>query len=198
MNEEVKENNVAINMPIPVLERSDNPILDSGSEKTEHSWSIDIEKQLEAIEINAAQQAAISKEEYLNLMYIQKFYKLPVIVLSGINSVFAVGLNSYANQSVVSIINCLLAFICATIGSIELYLNISKKIEISLASFQSFYLLSIKINNCLRLERDHRSEFDGRKYLSDCLNEYESIFSTNYVSPANIHDKLTSIEMIKI
>ena len=173
--------------PIPLLERSEPT--------DQHNWSNDIEKQLEAIQDNSAQQALVSKQEYLDLLYIHKFFKIPVIVLSGINSVFAVGLNSYASQSVVSIINCILAFICATIVSVELYLNISKRIEISLASFQSFYLLSIKINNTLKIDRDHRNELDGRKFLVDCLNEYENLFTQNNVSPENINDKLIHIEI---
>jgi hypothetical protein len=156
----------------------------------EHNWSADVEERLEAIQNNSSQQALVSKSEYLELLYLQRFFKIPVIVLSGINSVFAVGLNSYASQSAVSIINCILAFACATIGSIELYLNISKKIEISLASFQSFYLLSIKIKSTLKLEREHRSELDGRKFLADCLNEYEQLFTQNNVNPKNIEDKL--------
>ena len=175
--------------PLPLLMRSE-------SDKTDiHNWSRDLEQRLEAIQDNSAQQALVSKQEYLALMYIQKFFKIPVIVLSGINSVFAVGLNNYASQSAVSIINCLLAFVCATIGSIELYLNISKKIEVSLASFQSFYLLSIKINSTLKLDREHRSELDGRKFLADCLNEYEQLFSQNNVSPATIKDRLVNIEV---
>lgn len=176
--------------PQPLLMRSEQT-----DETDPHNWSMDVEKRLQAIQDNSAQQALISKKEYLDLMHIQQFFKIPVIVLSGINSVFAVGLTSYASQSAVSIINCLLAFVCATIGSIELYLNISKKIEISLASFQSFYLLSVKINNTLKLEREHRSELDGRKFLADCLNEYEQLFSQNNVSPENINDKLIHIEL---
>lgn len=176
-----------VHFPIPLLERSEPT--------DEHNWSKDIENRLEAIQDNSAQQALVSKQEYLDLMYLQKFFKIPVIVLSGINSVFAVGLNNYMNQSGVSIINCILAFICATVGSIELYLNISKKIEISLNSFQSFYLLSIKIYNTLKLEREHRCELDGRKFLADCLNEYESLFQQNNVSPEKINDKLIHIEL---
>jgi hypothetical protein len=177
--------------PISPLIRSEE------TDKTDesHLWSNDVEERLEAIQDNSAQQALVSKQEYLDLMYLQRFFKIPVIVLSGINSVFAVGLNAYASQSAVSIINCILAFICATIGSIELYLNISKKIEISLSSFQSFYLLSIKINNTLKLDREHRSILDGQKFLADCLNEYEQLFSQNNVSPENINDKLIHIEL---
>ena len=176
--------------PLPILMRSEE------TDTTDsHFWSKDVEERLEAIQDNSAQQALVSKKEYLDLMYLQRFFKIPVIVLSGINSVFAVGLNAYTSQSVVSIINCILAFICATIGSIELYLNINRKIEISLSSFQSFYLLSIKINSTLKLERQHRCELDGRKFLADCLNEYESLFSQNNVSPENINDKLIHIEL---
>jgi len=173
-----------------------SPLIRSGeSDRTDqHNWSEDLEKRLEAIQDNSAQQALISKQEYLDLMNQQKFFKIPVIVLSGINSVFAVGLNAYASQSAVSIINCILAFVCATIGSIELYLNITRKIEVSLSSFQSFYLLSIKINNTLKLEREHRTILDGRAFLADCLNEYESLFTNNNVSPVNINDKLVIIQ----
>jgi hypothetical protein len=175
--------------PMPLLVRNE-------SDKTdEHNWSCDIEKRLEAIQDNSAQQALISKQEYLDLMNQQKFFKIPVIVLSGINSVFAVGLNNYTSQSAVSIINCILAFVCATIGSIELYLNITKKIEVSLSSFQSFYLLSIKINNTLKLDREHRTILDGRAFLADCLNEYESLFTNNNVSPININDKLVMVKI---
>ena len=176
--------------PLPILMRSE----ETDTTDKSHLWSTDIEERLEAIQNNCAQQALVSKQEYLELMYLQRFFKIPVIVLSGINSVFAVGLNAYASQDAVSIINCILAFVCSVIGSVELYLNITKKIETSLASFHSFYLLSIKINSTLKLERHHRCEMDARKFLADCLNEYESLFKANNVSPINIRDKLIIIQ----
>jgi len=176
--------------PQPLLMRHETDTTDQS-----HLWSHDIEESLEAIQNNCAQQSIVSKKEYLDLMYIQKFFKIPIIVLSGINSVFAVGLNAYMDQSGVSIINCILAFICSVIGSIELYLNINKKIEISLASFQSFYLLSVKINSVLKLKREHRSEMSARKFLDDCLSEHESLFKANNVSPIIINDRLVTIEL---
>jgi hypothetical protein len=181
-----------VEMPIPLLTRSET----RSDHTDEHNWSQDVEGRLEAIQDNSAQQALISKQQYLDLLYLQKFFKIPVIVVSGINSVFAVGLSNYASQSAVSILNCLLAFFCATVGSIELYLNISKRIEISLNSFQSFYLLSVKIETMLKLDREHRSELDGRKFLADCLNEYETLFSQNNISPENINDKLVHIKSL--
>lgn len=175
----------------------DNPLLaESESDKSDQfHWSKDVETQLQNIEENSRQQAEISKKQYLELMYLAKFFKIPVIVISGVNSVFSIGLSSYVDQSVVSILNCILAFICSVIGSIELYLNITKKIEISLTSYQSFYLLSVKINNCLRLERHHRDECDGRKFLAECLNHYENLFQANNVSIDKITDNLTGLEL---
>jgi hypothetical protein len=87
-------------MESPFEEKQDFPMsLLARSEETdktdEHNWSKDIEDRLEAIQDNSAQQSLISKQEYIELMHVQKFFKIPVIVLSGINSVFAVGLNSY-------------------------------------------------------------------------------------------------------
>jgi hypothetical protein len=38
---------------------------------------------------------------------------------------------------------------------------------------------------------------DGRKFLADCLNEYEQLFSQNNVSPENIEDKMISIKVGK-
>ena len=67
---------------MPLLVRSE-------SDKTdEHHWSKDVEDQLQNIEENARQQAMISKQQYLDLLFIQKFFKIPTIIISGINSVF--------------------------------------------------------------------------------------------------------------
>ena len=170
-------------------------IKDDISDKTdEHKWSIDVENQLKNIEQNAIQQANISKIQYIELIWIQKHFKIPVIILSGLNSIFAI--SNFMNQSSVSILNCILSFIVATMGSVELYLGITTKMNIALNSYQSFYLLSVKINNCLRLEREHRSVLNGQKFLDDCLNEFEQLFIQNNISGDFYEDKLTNVELI--
>ena len=197
--EETKETRNMI-LDIPALERSINMLgnMTPLTDKTdEHNWSNDVETQLQNIEVNAKQQADISKHQYLDLIFLQKYFKIPVIVISGLNSVFAIGLQSFMPQSSVSIINCILAFFVATMGSIELYLGITKKMDIALNSYQSFYLLSVKINNCLRLERSHREQMDGRAFLVACLNEYEQLFTQNNITADKYEDKLTNIEIIE-
>lgn len=184
---------------IPDFERSLNMLgnMTPLTDKTDdHNWSNDVEVQLQNIEVNSKQQADISKSQYLELIFLQKYFKIPVIVISGLNSVFAIGLNSFVPQNGVSIINCILAFIVATMGSIELYLGITKRMDIALNTYQSFYLLSVKINNCLRLERSHREQMDGRSFLIACLNEYEQLFTQNNITADKYEDKLTNIEII--
>jgi hypothetical protein len=178
-------------LPMPELLRSEN----IDDETTEHDWSNDVEYQLKSIEQNAIQQAQISKQNYLYLVYIQRYFAIPKIVLSSMISVFSIGLNNFISQSAVSILTCILGFIVATLGSIELYLGITRKVDIAMSSFQNYYLLSIKINNCLRLERSHRNELNGRSFLTACLAEYEQIFQQCNITNDIYDDRLTNLEL---
>ena len=58
--------------PLPLLMRSEQT---DDTDKS-HLWSNDIEERLEAIQNNSAQQALVSKQEYLDLIYLQKFFKI--------------------------------------------------------------------------------------------------------------------------
>ena len=175
---------------MPKLERSTN---DTDSNSDLHSWHESYEKQLENIKCNATEQAEIARLKYLELIYIQKYFKIPVIIISGLNSIFAVGLNSYMSQQSVSVLNCLLSFFVSVLSSIELYLEINKKIETSYKSYQEFYLLSVNINNVLRVERQFRTENDGSSYLQECINSYEQLFQANTINEVRFDDKLIGL-----
>ena len=177
-------------LPMPELIRSEHD-----NETTENDWSIDVESQLKSIEQNSIQQATISKQNYLYLVYIQRYFAIPKIVLSSMISVFSIGLNNFISQGAVSILTCILGFIVATLGSIELYLGISRKVDVSLASYQNYYLLSIKINNTLRLNRNHRQEINGLSFLTACLAEYEQIFQQNNITNDFYEDRLRNLEL---
>lgn len=158
-----------------------------------HNWSNDIEHQLKNIETNCSKNADISKREYLLLTDQIKYFRIPVIFLSSINAIASVSLHSYMTQDAVSIITCLISFSVSLISSIELYLGLQKKIEISLSSYRDYYLLSVKINNVLRLDRDHRCENDARNFLTECLTQYEQLFGKSNITPDCFDDKLVNI-----
>ena len=120
----------------------------------------------------------------------QKYFKIPIIIISTFNSVFAIGLTSYTSQDIVSTVNCMMSMICSIIASIELYLNLQKRIEMELTSYRSYYNLSIKINNCLKLEREHRNVKDGASFLLEIENEYKTLFNESTVNQQKIEDRL--------
>lgn len=170
----------------------ENPLSDTSSNASdERHWSNDVETQLSNLEKNCTRQANASRAEFMQLLFLQKHFRVPVIIISGLNSIFAVGLSRYISQGIVSSLNCLLAFAVATIGSIELYLQVTKRADTALQSYHSFYLLAVRVSNCLRLDRQHRSELDGRAFLLESLTEYERIFQQNNVG-AQLADSLIS------
>lgn len=153
-------------------------------------WSDDLEQLCKDIETNTSRLSDIHKINYLALIEQAKYFKIPIIIISTFNSVFAIGLTSYASQDIVSTINCMMSMICSIIASIELYLNLQKRIETELTSYRSYYNLSIKINNCLKLDREHRQESNGISFLTEVENEYKTLFNEANVNKEIIEDKL--------
>jgi hypothetical protein len=162
----------------------------SDSELTYLGWSDDVERLCGDIQTNAAQFAERHRLEYLELIHQQRYFKIPIIVLSACNSIIAVGLSAYASQDAVSATNCLLSLVCGVISSVELYIGISSKIEAELQSYRLFYNLSVKIGNCLKLAREHRTEANGVQFLTEVEGEYRALFNDSAVHVDPIADKL--------
>ena len=153
-------------------------------------WTSDIERLCKDIERNSSKLSEIHKVNYLALHTQSKYFKIPIIVLSSCNSIFAVGLNAYLNQDLVSSVNCIISLISAIICSIELYIGLQKRIENELFSYRNYYLLSVKINNCLKLDREHRKNLSGSDFLTEIESEYKTLFSDSLISTQSINDKL--------
>lgn len=165
----------------------------SDTDDTVQGWSTDIETLCLDIQHNTSRLADIHKQNYLILINQIKYFKVPVIVISTFNSVFAIGLIAYVSQSTVSTVNCVMSMICSIITSIELYLNLQKRIDVELTSYRSYYMLSVKIANTLHLEREHRQVKDGTSFLLEVENEYKQLFSE-----ANVHQQVLDDNLIKI
>jgi hypothetical protein len=165
----------------------------SDSDETIQGWSTDIENLCLDIQSNTSRLAEIHKQNYLTLINQIKYFKVPVIVISTFNSVFAIGLTAYASQTLVSTVNCIMSMICSIISSIELYLNLQKRIDVELTSYRAYYMLSVKIGNTLHLEREHRQVKDGTSFLLEVENEYKELFNQ-----ANVHNQVLNDNLIKI
>lgn len=151
------------------------------------TWSSGIEYILEEVRLNSIDMSEYHKESYYHCKGYLKYFRIPTIILSGMNSVFSVGLQSYCPQQTVSLICCLISLICGIISSIELFLSIQQTMESELVASKDFYLLSVDIFKTLSLERNMRM-MNGKTYLDETYQTYcKLIENSNIVSDKMIH-----------
>ena len=157
-----------------------------------NDWSEDIEKVLDQIRMNSVILSKEHKKRYFSLRNILQYFKTPIIIISGINSIVSVGLNPYIEQRTISMMTCLLSLVCSIIGSIELYLAIKKGMETELVSSKDYYILSIDIHKTLTLSKDHRP-IPAKEYLENKYNEYVKLYENSNLLPQKIKDSLSPL-----
>jgi hypothetical protein len=160
----------------------------------ETDWTTDIENVLESIRVNCIILSKEHKNRYFALKENLKYYKIPVIIFSSINSIVSVGLQPYLPQGTISMMTCLLALICSIIGSIELYLTIQKSMESELLSQRDYYLLGVDIYKTLALSKDHRP-IPAKEYLDKCYNTYCKLMESSNALAKKLEDKLTPLPL---
>jgi hypothetical protein len=155
-------------------------------------WTDDITKILEAIRINSVILSKAHKQRYFVLKQSLLYFRLPVIILSGVNSIVSVGFQAYMKQQDISLITCLLALICSIIGSVELYLGINRSMELDLATSKDFYMLSIDIFKVLMLEKEHRPT-PAKEYLEKQYEQYRKLKENSNMLDKRLEDRLAVV-----
>jgi hypothetical protein len=156
-------------------------------------WSDDIDKVLDNIRINCVILSNLHKQRYFELQSSLKYYRMPVIILNGINSIFAVGLQPYIYQGTISLTNSLIALTCGIIGSIELYLGIQKRLENDMISQRDYYLLGIDIFKTLSLDKTNRP-IPAKDFLEKSYNIYTKLIESSSTLAKVKGDKLIQID----
>ena len=64
-----------------------------------NSWTTDTEVLLNKIRINCNVLSEYHRLRFIKLKESIKWFRIPVIIISGINSVFSVGLNAFIEQN---------------------------------------------------------------------------------------------------
>lgn len=152
-------------------------------------WYLDMESILEKIRKNSVILSHHHKKYYIYLKERLKYFRIPVIVLSSINTVLSISLDKYTPYA--SIVICGINLIVTIISSIELFLNIQKQIENNLILQSGFYSLSINIYKILQLNRTNRT-VKGIDFLNECFDEYNRLFHLSTLQ--TIKDSLTPLE----
>jgi len=159
-------------------------------------WTNDIDDVLNAIRLNCIVLCKRHKTRYFELKYSLNYYKLPVIVLNGCNSIISVGLQPYTSQGVISLTTSLIALLCGIIGSIELFLGVQKRLEADLISSREYYLLSVDIFKTLTLNRENRP-IPAKDYLNEIYNKYVKLVESSEALVKKIEDKLNIVDINK-
>lgn len=149
----------------------------------------DIEGVLDKLRQNSSILANYHRKRYLVLKARLKYYRVPIIVISAVNSVGAVSLQPFLGQTYISLLNMFLSLLVGIIGSIEMFLQINRELESSLVNQKEFYILSCDIYKYLALEKINRIT-DERIFLGETYTRYIKLIETSYTLKKKINDNL--------
>jgi hypothetical protein len=155
----------------------------------------DIEEILDCIRKNCVILTDYHRIKYFKLLECVKYYRIPCIILSGVNSVLSVGLAKFVVQDAVSVANCLISLIVGIIGSIELFMNIQTKLNNELTNSKNYYVLATDIFKTLKLERENR-HVEALSYLEQVYTEYIKYINEGNIRKDPINDNLFIIRKI--
>jgi hypothetical protein len=154
------------------------------------SWSPGIEYILEEIRLNSINISECHKQKYYYAKGYLKYFRIPTIVFSAMNSVFSVGLQPYCPQPIISLICCIISLVCGVISSIELFLSIQSTMENELVASKDFYLLSVNIFKILSLERGTRM-INGKVYLDETYQTYCKLIENSNIVNSEMKNMIT-------
>lgn len=135
---------------------------------------------LDKIRINAVNLTNYHNHRYhvyKNILF--TIFRVPLILLAGLNSFFSVGLQSYMAQRTISLITAVVSLFCGILTSIELLLNLQKRMELEQETAKSYYRLAVEIYTELGKSKNDRGvNGDLRDFLKSKYNEYQNLYST--------------------
>lgn len=152
-------------------------------------WSQDIENVLDSIRINAYSMSEVHRKRFLHLKNFSNYFDIPVIVISAINTIISVGVQSFLPQPTISITNCILSAICGIIVSVKLYLAIQSQMELELTTSKDFYTLSVDIYKTISLSVPNRG-VDGVTFLNTNFQTYSDLVQKSSILHKKINDKM--------
>ena len=156
-------------------------------------YNTDIERLLDKIRQNCVIMSDYHKKRYLYLKERLKLFKIPIIILSSLNSVFSVGSQPYLEQGHISALVSGISLIVGILGSIELFMKVSENMEVELLAQREFYILSISIYKILQLDIENRN-LDMKLFLEETFSQYQKLIENSNVVEKKIKDKLTLLD----
>lgn len=157
-------------------------------------WSEDYESILMKIHGNCTLLHEYHRQQYLHFNKFLKYFRIPTIVLSSFNVFVTVGLQPFVRQETVSLISCGISLVTGIINSIELFLNVYKRMEGESDAAKEYYLLSVDIYKTLALTQQNRP-IDGGTYLQQTYATYCKLFEMSQVCETPVANKLEIVDV---
>jgi hypothetical protein len=159
-----------------------------------NDWGDSIEQILQNIRSNCVILSKLHKQRYFLLKSRLVWYRIPLIILNGFNSIISIGLQPYATQGIISITTSLISLTCGIVGSVELFFGIQKRMETDLISQRDYYLLAIDIFKTLSLDRRIRP-LPAKDFLEKSYNNYTKLIESSSILARVKGDELIVINL---
>lgn len=159
-------------------ENSEGYDLPSSCTTKTYDWSDSIEHILDMVRLNCVHLSEYHNYKYQVFKSRLAYFRVPLIILSAVNAYIAIGLNAYVKQPIISTANGVISLICGIITSMEMFLNIQKRMENELLSHKQFYILSVQIFKIISIDRQKR-KMDGKVFLDSKFSEYETLIQNS-------------------
>jgi hypothetical protein len=161
------------------------------------NWTKRIEKMLDMIRVNCSILGDYHSYKYQRYKKMLTYFRVPLIVLSAFNAFAAIGLQQYTSQRNISTINGTISLFCGILTSVELFLNVQKKMELELSTYKDYNILSVQIFKVISIDRSQR-KIDGREFLDSIFMEYEKLIQTsNAITHESINDMFSQSASLK-
>jgi hypothetical protein len=147
-------------------------------------WTDDIEKLLYTMQDKSLELSKVHKLKYIKYQKTSDHFKIPIIILSSIATFFNFGMQPFLSQNTIAIICSSLTFITGLLGTIELYLQIQKKMEKSLTLSKDLFMNSMNIYKILSLDESRR-KIEALVYMNNRYEAFRQIIEKSDIMPDN-------------
>jgi hypothetical protein len=142
--------------------------------KTEESrWHPDEQDFLAKVEQQCNTYYDYHSKDHVYYMKLASKFNIPILIVSAVNALTAVALNSFIAQEYVSVLNAVLSAGTGVLGSVQLYMKINEKMTNALRASILMKRLALKVSKELSIEPQNRVT-DGQAFLSDCFSEFNT------------------------
>jgi hypothetical protein len=139
----------------------------------EDPWHDREEAFLTKIEQQCNEYAAHHSKDHMYYNKLSSRFNIPILIISSINALTAISLNSFLDQEYVSILNAVLSAGTGVLGSIQLYMKLNEKMTNALRASILMKRLALKISKELSIDRDQRAT-EGQAFLQECFAEFNT------------------------